>query len=78
MDNKLLVYCFSVSSVRLVELAPQYFLGNLPASDGKELLMELRRSVAPPAGQPDSGDRTQKDKTAETHNQSSTELCVVQ
>ncbi|XP_027881755.1 ATP-dependent RNA helicase DQX1 isoform X1 [Xiphophorus couchianus] len=62
----------------LVELTPQYFLGNLPASDGKELLMELRRSVAPPAGQPDSGDRTQKDKTAETHNQSSTELCVVQ
>uniref|UniRef100_A0A3B5KSP7 DEAD-box helicase OB fold domain-containing protein n=1 Tax=Xiphophorus couchianus TaxID=32473 RepID=A0A3B5KSP7_9TELE len=48
----------------LVELTPQYFLGNLPASDGKELLMELRRSV--------------KDKTAETHNQSSTELCVVQ
>uniref|UniRef100_A0A3Q0RG30 Helicase-associated domain-containing protein n=1 Tax=Amphilophus citrinellus TaxID=61819 RepID=A0A3Q0RG30_AMPCI len=30
----------------LVELAPQYFLGNLPSSDGKELLMELRRTPA--------------------------------
>lgn len=32
---------------RLVELAPQYYLGNLPPSDGKELLMELRRSLVP-------------------------------
>lgn len=32
---------------RLVELAPQYFLGNLPASEGKELLMALRRSLEP-------------------------------
>ncbi|KAM4719782.1 ATP-dependent RNA helicase DQX1 isoform 1-T2 [Anableps anableps] len=68
----------------LVELAPQYFLGNLPASDGKEMLMELRQSLAPPSGELDSvageHNRTQKDadKTAETHSQSSTELCVVQ
>ncbi|XP_037835276.1 ATP-dependent RNA helicase DQX1 isoform X2 [Kryptolebias marmoratus] len=68
----------------LVELAPQYFLGNLPASDGKELLMELRQSVAPPSGELDSEPqghgRTQKDSdgTAETQNQSGTELCAVQ
>ncbi|XP_038136553.1 ATP-dependent RNA helicase DQX1 [Cyprinodon tularosa] len=64
----------------LVELTPQYFLGNLPASDGKEILMELRQSLAPPSGELDSvaeeHNRTQKD--AETHSQSSTELCVVQ
>ncbi|MED6274174.1 hypothetical protein CHARACLAT_013783 [Characodon lateralis] len=67
----------------LVELAPQYFLGNLPASDGKEMLMELRQSLVPPSGELDSvaeeHNRTQKDvDTTETHNQSSTELCVVQ
>lgn len=29
----------------LVELAPQYFLGNLPASEGRDLLMSLRLSL---------------------------------
>ncbi|KAM6901879.1 ATP-dependent RNA helicase DQX1 [Lycodopsis pacificus] len=68
----------------LVELAPQYYLGNLPSSDGKELLMELRQSLEPPSYEPDQGSdehsRTRRDAggTAETHSQSSTELCVVQ
>ncbi|KAM9338039.1 ATP-dependent RNA helicase DQX1 [Symphorus nematophorus] len=68
----------------LVELAPQYFLGNLPSSDGKELLMELRQSLEPPSydqdGVSEEHSRTHRDAdgTAETHNQSSTELCVVQ
>ncbi|XP_013883053.1 ATP-dependent RNA helicase DQX1 isoform X2 [Austrofundulus limnaeus] len=66
----------------LVELAPQYFLGNLPASDGKELLMEIRQSLVPPSGELDSQEpsRTQRDSdgTAGTQNQSNTELCVVQ
>lgn len=65
----------------LVELAPQYFLGNLPSSDGKEILMELRQSLAPPSGEMESDhSRTQKDgdKTGETPNHSTTELCVVQ
>ncbi|XP_068561794.1 ATP-dependent RNA helicase DQX1-like [Cebidichthys violaceus] len=68
----------------LVELAPQYYLGNLPSSDGKELLMELRQSLEPPSNEPDRGSdehsRTRRDAdgTAETHSQSSTELCVVQ
>ena len=30
---------------RLVELAPQYYLGNLPASEGKEMLRELRQTL---------------------------------
>lgn len=74
----------SCLGIRLVELAPQYFLGNLPASDGKELLMELRHSLAPPPGELDSDsqehNRTQKDldRKAETQNQSNIELCIVQ
>lgn len=78
---------FSSSSLccRLVELAPQYYLGNLPSSDGKELLMELRQSLEPHSyqqgvGVSDEHSRTHRDTdgTAEAHNQSSTELCVVQ
>ncbi|XP_076614652.1 ATP-dependent RNA helicase DQX1 [Chaetodon auriga] len=68
----------------LVELAPQYYLGNLPSSDGKELLMELRQSLGPHSygqdGASDEHSRTHRDTdgTGETHSQSSTELCVVQ
>lgn len=65
----------------LVELAPQYFLGNLPSSDGKELLMELRQNLDPPssydrASAPQDHSRTQKD--ADGSGTSSTELCVLQ
>ncbi|XP_023253589.1 ATP-dependent RNA helicase DQX1-like [Seriola lalandi dorsalis] len=68
----------------LVELAPQYYLGNLPSSDGKELLMELRQSLQPQGYERDGGSdelsRTHRDSegTGDAHNQSSTELCVVQ
>ncbi|KAM7369413.1 hypothetical protein PAMP_013682 [Pampus punctatissimus] len=67
----------------LVELAPQYYLGNLPSSDGKELLMELRQSLEPHTyeqdGVSDVHSCTHRDGDADgTHNQSSTELCVVQ
>ncbi|KAM8829089.1 ATP-dependent RNA helicase DQX1 isoform 1-T3 [Spinachia spinachia] len=68
----------------LVELAPQYYLGNLPSSDGKELLMELRHSLEPqschPGQRSDEPSRTRRDTdgTGETHSQSGTELCVVQ
>uniref|UniRef100_A0AAV2IV97 Helicase ATP-binding domain-containing protein n=1 Tax=Knipowitschia caucasica TaxID=637954 RepID=A0AAV2IV97_KNICA len=59
-----------VNAQMLVELAPQYFLGNLPPSDGKELLMELKQSVEP---------QSQDGLEAEGgHSQSSTELCVLQ
>nr|XP_046231366.1 ATP-dependent RNA helicase DQX1 [Scatophagus argus] len=66
----------------LVELAPLYYLGNLPSSDGKELLMELRHSLEPHSyeqdGLSDEHGRTHRDTdgTGDTHNQ--TELCVVQ
>lgn len=68
----------------LVELAPQYYLGNLPSSDGKELLIELRQSLEPQSykqdGVSDEHRRTHRgaDGTGEAHNQSSTELCVIQ
>ncbi|XP_072227646.1 ATP-dependent RNA helicase DQX1-like [Leuresthes tenuis] len=68
----------------LVELAPQYYLGNLPSSDGKELLMQLRQSLEPQSDElnflSQEHGRTQRDadRTGEAHNQSSTELCVVQ
>lgn len=65
---------------RLVELAPQYFLGNLPSSDGKELLMELRQSLEPPGLCDQEHGRSPRDAEGgqEPHNQSSTELCVIQ
>ncbi|XP_076020010.1 ATP-dependent RNA helicase homolog DQX1 [Genypterus blacodes] len=70
----------------LVELTPQYFLGNLPLSDGRLLLMELRQNLDPHADEQQGvmGDynRThrggERDGSGEAHNQSSTELCVVQ
>lgn len=68
---------------RLVEVAPQYYLGNLPSSDGKQLLMELRQGMEPHHQQGallDEHGRTQRnvDGSAEPHDQSTTELCVVQ
>ncbi|XP_063745478.1 ATP-dependent RNA helicase DQX1 isoform X2 [Eleginops maclovinus] len=68
----------------LVELAPQYYLGNLPPSDGKELLMELRQSLEPPSyeavGQSDDFSRTHRDADAagDHHTESNNDLCVVQ
>ncbi|XP_034048080.1 ATP-dependent RNA helicase DQX1 isoform X2 [Thalassophryne amazonica] len=71
----------------LVELAPQYYLGNLPSSDGKELLMELRQSLDPRYGSDQEGaseecSRTHRareaDGSSQSSNQSTTELCVVQ
>ncbi|XP_062334450.1 ATP-dependent RNA helicase DQX1 isoform X1 [Osmerus eperlanus] len=71
----------------LVELAPQYYLGNLPPSEGKELLMELRQSLASPdEDQEGSSDgaygRTHKERNTnnmgETQSQYSNELCIVQ
>lgn len=78
--------CWLLSCCRLVELAPQYFLGNLPSSDGKELLIKLRQSLEPHTyeqdGMSDTHSRTHRDGdpdgTEEAHNESSTELCVVQ
>ncbi|KAM3599748.1 uncharacterized protein V6R79_010765 [Siganus canaliculatus] len=66
----------------LVELVPQYYLGNLPSSDGKELLMELRQNLEPHSyvqdGEEHSRTHRDADGTGDIHNQSNTELCVVQ
>ncbi|XP_061655343.1 ATP-dependent RNA helicase DQX1 isoform X1 [Phyllopteryx taeniolatus] len=66
----------------LVELTPQYFLGNLPSSDGKELLIKLRQNTELYASEQDRVTDARGDAdtvgTEETHNRSGTELCVVQ
>ncbi|CAG5867159.1 unnamed protein product [Menidia menidia] len=62
----------------LVELAPQYFLGNLPSSDAKELLMELRQNLDPRSDESQEHGRTHGDVDRREEAQSNTELCVVQ
>ncbi|XP_071762989.1 ATP-dependent RNA helicase DQX1 [Centroberyx gerrardi] len=63
----------------LVELTPQYYLGNLPSSEGKELLMELRQSLDSHADEQEGhSEDGEADRTGETRNQYSTELCVLQ
>lgn len=78
---------FSPSTIlccRLVELTPQFFLGNLPSSDGKELLVKLRQDTEPRYYRQDGvtdargGARRDTDADADDQNQASTELCVVQ
>ncbi|XDV19633.1 hypothetical protein PO909_025073 [Leuciscus waleckii] len=59
----------------LVELAPQYYLENLPPSDGLDLLMGLRLSLFPP----DDQDKIPPDKSLEeAREESSAETCSVQ
>uniref|UniRef100_A0A8C8EW35 Helicase ATP-binding domain-containing protein n=1 Tax=Oncorhynchus tshawytscha TaxID=74940 RepID=A0A8C8EW35_ONCTS len=71
----------------LVELAPQYYLGNLPSSEGRDQLMELRQSLLPPEEEQERGPEgtygtphieDHLDRTADPRNQDSTELCVIQ
>ncbi|XP_051981130.1 ATP-dependent RNA helicase DQX1-like [Xyrauchen texanus] len=59
----------------LVELAPQYYLGNLPSSEGRDLLMEFRQSLFPPEDQ--NTNSQEKSHEAEAHDQYSTEMCVI-
>lgn len=59
----------------LVELAPQYYLGNLPPSDGRDLLMGLRQSLFPP----DEQTMNPQDKShEEASEESSADTCSVQ
>ncbi|XP_060931654.1 ATP-dependent RNA helicase DQX1 [Limanda limanda] len=65
----------------LVELTPQYYLGNLPASDGKQLLAELRQNLQ--GAERDAGwggepGRTHRDAAGPRDDESGTDLCVVQ
>ncbi|XP_062269325.1 ATP-dependent RNA helicase DQX1 [Platichthys flesus] len=64
----------------LVELTPQYYLGNLPSSDGKEQLTELRQNLqgCERDGGPAQPGRTHRDAAGPGDNESGTDLCVVQ
>lgn len=70
-----------------MELAPLYYLGNLPSSEGRDLLMELRQSLLPPEEVQERGPEgvydtrhieEHLDRTGDPRNQDSTELCVIQ
>ncbi|XP_077593179.1 ATP-dependent RNA helicase DQX1 isoform X2 [Stigmatopora nigra] len=68
----------------LVELTPQYFLENLPSSDGKELLIHLRQNsdchFYDTDGTPDTdgGSAEDADSDGTGEAESGTEMCVVQ
>ncbi|XP_036435891.1 ATP-dependent RNA helicase DQX1 [Colossoma macropomum] len=64
----------------LVELAPQYYLGNLPPSEGKDLLMEIRQSLLP-VDEQENGETENKrhgDRPGEHREQYSAEMCILQ
>ncbi|KAL2100304.1 hypothetical protein ACEWY4_004698 [Coilia grayii] len=65
----------------LVELAPQYYLGNLPSSEGRDFLMELRQSLLPPDDPEEGGAEGAKcraEEGSDQRNQHSTEMCLIQ
>ncbi|XP_061656877.1 ATP-dependent RNA helicase DQX1 isoform X2 [Syngnathoides biaculeatus] len=61
----------------LVELTPQYFLENLPSSDGKELLIKVRQNTKSSSSKQD-GVTDARGRTHRDTEESGTELCVVQ
>lgn len=71
---------YNCSPYRLVELAPQYYLENLPPSEGRDLLMEIRQCVFPPEEQEneDGEDEAHGQQSGEHRDQYSTEMCVLQ
>ncbi|XP_076139595.1 ATP-dependent RNA helicase homolog DQX1 [Alosa pseudoharengus] len=65
----------------LVELAPQYYLGNLPSSEGRDFLMELRQSLLPPGDLEEGGEEGAKARgegSSDPRNQVSTDMCLIQ
>ena len=80
--------CLSPCVRRLVELAPQYYLGNLPASEGKEMLRELRQSLEQDraSGEGEAllhsyahSSGTVQDRRGEGHDsQDNNDICVLQ
>lgn len=66
------LHIFLVSSV--AELAPQYFLSNLPPSESRDLLMELREKLAEDTTLPGQGENPQTPKAAEDAG----DACVLQ
>lgn len=66
------LHIFLVSSV--AELAPQYFLSNLPPSESRDLLMELRGTLAGDGPLPGEEENPQPPKAAEDAG----DACVLQ
>lgn len=66
------LHIFLASSV--AELAPQYFLSNLPPSESRDLLMELRGTLAGDAPHPGEEENPQAPKAAEDAG----DACVLQ
>ncbi|KAJ3604944.1 hypothetical protein NHX12_026995 [Muraenolepis orangiensis] len=66
----------------LVELAPQYYLGNLPASDGKDMLMELRQTLEQDGvsgREEEEEEEAHRSNTRETQDsQDNSDNCVLQ
>lgn len=65
---------------RLVELAPHYYLENLPPSEGRDLLMDIRQSLFPPE-EHENGEaegEAHGQRSGEPRDQFSTEMCVLQ
>ncbi|XP_070804895.1 ATP-dependent RNA helicase DQX1 [Pituophis catenifer annectens] len=58
----------------VAELAPQYFLSNLPPSESRDLLMELRGKLAEDTTLPGQGENPQTPKAAEDAG----DACVLQ
>ncbi|XP_018589909.1 ATP-dependent RNA helicase DQX1 [Scleropages formosus] len=50
-DDNCIRIASEIQPKMLVELAPQYYLGNLPSSEGRDEIMELRRNLASANGQ---------------------------
>ncbi|XP_029451645.1 ATP-dependent RNA helicase DQX1 [Rhinatrema bivittatum] len=76
--------CISVVSEihpeMLVEFAPQYYLSNLPASESRDLLMELRGKMSRTEGQEDEEIETRKEckSTENTEGEEDKDLCSLQ
>uniref|UniRef100_H3AFF5 Helicase ATP-binding domain-containing protein n=1 Tax=Latimeria chalumnae TaxID=7897 RepID=H3AFF5_LATCH len=73
--------CISVVSEiqlkMLVEFAPQYYLSNLPASESRDLLMELWQKLTGDGEQPEESEAAAAAET-EPSNRENEELCVIQ
>lgn len=65
----------SLCPCRLVELAPQYYLSNLPPSESRDLLMELREKVVAAEDVPEVAEPLEEAAGGEDENR---DVCVLQ
>uniref|UniRef100_H2U6Z7 DEAQ-box RNA dependent ATPase 1 n=1 Tax=Takifugu rubripes TaxID=31033 RepID=H2U6Z7_TAKRU len=81
-DNSICI-ASEVHPQMLVELAPQYYLGNLPSGEGKELLMELKQSLelerpSDEHGEAQRGHSEAQRGHGEADDQPSADRCIIQ